>query len=149
MTEDDKTPNKLSMEVDPAAINAIIKQTVNAQIAVALEKNGLNFTDAVVDAVLTAKVDRDGKIIPKSHYSYRDSKTSWFDSELEKLIRECAKGAMIDFVETQRPKIEAAMLAAFKKRTPQIVKAMTDGTLKAFTSKWGFNFNVSLRPKDE
>ena len=30
----DQAPNRLSMEIDPAAINAIIKQTVNAQIAI-------------------------------------------------------------------------------------------------------------------
>ena len=142
-------PNRLSMEIDPEAINAIVKETVGASIAIALQKGGVDFAGALVQEVLDAKVDRDGKIIPRGHYEHDRTKATWFDHEIKKLLRECAKRAMADFVETQKSKIEKAMLAAFNKRTPQIVKAMTDGTMKAFTDRWGFRFDVKLERQDD
>lgn len=146
---DDKTPNKLSMEVDPEAINAIVRETINSQIAVALQKEGVDFSSAIVKAVLDARVDRDGKIIQRGSHSYDRATTSWFDHQLQDMIRDCAKTAMMDFIKSQSPKIEKAMFAAFKKRTPQIVKAMTDGTILAFTRKWAFNFDLKLRPNED
>lgn len=141
--------NRLSMEVDPEAIDGIIRETVTASIATALQKQGLDFHEVVVAAILDAKVDNDGKVIPRDHYNWKHEKRSWFDHQLEGMLRECAKKALAEFVEQQSPKIQEAMFAAFKKRTPQIVKAMTDGTIKAFTDRWGFRFDVKLERQDQ
>lgn len=137
-------PNRLSMEIDPSAIDAIVRQTVGASIAAALQKQGIDFAGAVTQAILDARVDSDGKILHRGHWEHDRSKISWFDFELNKCLRECAKKAMSEFVAAQAPKIEKAMMAAFQKRTPEIVKVMTDGTMKAFTEKWGFRFDVNI-----
>lgn len=144
MAEKPSAPNRLSMEIDPEAINEIVKATVNANIAVALQKSGMDFSGKVVEAILDARVDREGKILQKGAYDYNRSSQSWFDHQIENMLRECAKKALTQFMEAQAPKIQTAMLAAFKQRTPQIVKALTDGTMKAFTDKWGFSFKVDI-----
>lgn len=149
MTEAAKAPNRLSMEIDPSAITAIVRETVNASIAAALQKQGVDFAGAVVQAILEAKVDNDGKIIPRGHYNYSDTRyPNWFDHHLNQMLRDCAKTAMSEFVAGQQPQIQKAMLAAFKKRTPDIIKTMTDGTMEAFSRKWGFTFNVNIDRKD-
>ena len=136
--------NRLSMEIDPEAIQAIVSQNVNAQIAIALEKQGIDFHGAVVNAIMNAHVKNDGTIIQAGHYDYNRSPT-WFDWEVQNMLRQCAKDALREFMDAQTPKIQAAMMAAFKKRTPQIVKALTDGTMKAFSDKWSFKFNVDIQ----
>ena len=143
------TPNRLSMEIDPEAINAIVRQTVNASIAAALQKQGVDFAGSIVNAILDAKVDNDGKVIQRGHYSYDRTKMSWFDYEMEKMLRDCAKKALSEFMAGKAPQIEAAMHKAFIKRTPHIVKALTENTLRAFEGRWGFKFDVKIAREGE
>jgi hypothetical protein len=144
---DKAPPPKLSMEVDPNTIAVIVREAVNMQMAVAFKSAGIDFTSAVVTAIMDAHVDNDGKLISKGHYGYERAK-SWFDHEIQKLIREQAQKAMSDFVQAESPKIHKAMLAMFKKRSPAIVKDMTEATVAAFAKGWGFRFNVDLHAKE-
>lgn len=139
-----KTPaSTLSLELDPDTIERMVQSHVCAAISAALQSNGKDIAERVVEHSLSVRVGSDGKLLRKGDYQYERAQP-WFDHHIHAAIREMAKTALIEWVEAQKPQIYDAFSKAFDRRRPQVLRAMADGTMKALEDKWRFDFKVDI-----
>lgn len=132
----------LDLNVDENFISNAVNNAVIAGIAEALsDKEGM--VNSFVSAVLTQKVDRDGR---PSSYS-RDT-TTLLEYHVKKIlngeVHECIK----EVIEERKPGIKAAIKKAFEDEATQdnLVASFLESLTRTLTADW--NTNVSFEWKE-
>lgn len=123
--------DQIQVSISQESVRQVIDAQVQAAVCAALNHNGPQLIEALVKNVLMRKRD-----------SYSNSKTI-LEETIEAVIVEEVKKAMAQWVETQRPKIAAAMEANIKKNTTAIVAQLVDSTAKQFANSWYVNVQLS------
>lgn len=138
--------NLMSLNLSADMIKPIVEKTIQAHVLSAL--NGWEgVVTNMVNAVLTTKVNSDGKI---SNYS-GDNRYSWIEINLNKRIKELVE----DEVKKQIDESSEAIREAVRKQITSkagsnaVAKAVVDGLIGSFEKSWTSRIDISFEKKED
>jgi transcription termination factor NusB len=136
----------LDLNIDQNFLADAVKQTVVMGISEAL--NGKNeVVSQLVNAVLSTKVDKDGKI---SSYT-SDNKFTLLEYHVRNLLKEEIKEETKAIVNEKRVEIREMIRKELNKksRLDSFVQTFLDNTTEALDSNWRTNIDISFKAKKE
>lgn len=138
--------NLMSLNLSADMIKPIIEKTIQANVLSAL--NG--WEGVVVDmvnTVLTAKVNKDGKI---SSYS-GDNRYTWIEINLNRRIKELVENEVKKQIEESAEAIREAVRKQItsKAGSNAVAKAVVDGLIGSFENNWNSTINISFAKNED
>lgn len=128
---DTEMTEQASVNIPKDLLEPIIRQHVAAGVVAAIG-DPAELIRQIVDRSLKVKVDSEGKVNDYSHYNTHD----FIDAIAGKTIREATKAAVIEYVNEQRPAIQAAVKAHLTRKTSAVAKALVDGLIESTSQRW-------------
>ena len=126
----------VDVRVGADLIRPIVEAKVRAAVVEGLGKQE-DLMQAVISAVISMKVDRDGK--PGQGYSQDQTLLHYLCT---KAIRETAEAAVREWIVTQQTKPKAELTRQLDRQKPQLAEAMVLGLGEALKNAWKFNVDV-------
>jgi hypothetical protein len=128
----------VNVQVGEELVRPIIESKVQAAIV-----EGLGHADqlmqSVISAVITMKVDRDGK--PGQGYSNDQTLLHYLCT---KAIRETAEMAVREWIATQQPKLKAELTKQLDRQKAQLAEMMVLGLAESLKSAYKFSVDVEF-----
>jgi hypothetical protein len=118
--------------------NDVLTPIIQAKVVEALGGQGI-LLQQLVHAVLDRKVRDEG--------GYRD--IPLVEAAAKGAVREAVKAAVQEWVEQNKPAIQALVEADIGRRKKSIAKALVDGFAKTSASAYRLNVNVALKEDDD
>lgn len=133
----------VKLQVSDDLIRGIVSKQVSAAVVTAMGGRE-ELLEKVVTAVLTMKVDSEGKI---SSYSSSNG-FQWLDVLFRQMIQEAAKQAVKAWIDANKDMIQKAVVKGFQKQSNQMSVAFVDGLMKSIESDWKFKVDVNFTQRD-
>ena len=121
----------------------VLEPIVRAQVTAGVLRafgDPAELIEQVVARSLTQKVDSDGKVNTYDSYNKYDVAEVLAKQAIHKMTKEM----LAEFVEQQRPKIEAAVKSALAKKSGAFAKALVDGLQRSVSAEWSFKCDMAL-----
>lgn len=133
-----------SLQLPKDMIEAAIKQQVSVAIATAL-KGHEAIIDRAVNAVLSAKVDRNGG---KDAYGSGQPFIEWLCKDaIEKVVREVC----VEEIEKIKPQVRESIVSYLAKKnsplTKRLAEAMVDGVSQVLGSQYRSTVNINFESR--
>lgn len=120
------SPADVSITVSPEVVQGIIQKKIEAAVVAGLAGMQGDIVEKLVAQVLAHKVDEHGKHTDRDY----NNKFNFVEWLCEDAIRTLTKKCLMEWIEKERPKIEAAIQKELSMQTKsmaaQYVKSMTD-----------------------
>ena len=133
---------KLSMELDKDSIEALLREQIQASVAVALAGSGEALVQQLVKETLDLKVDNDGK--PSSW-----GKDTFAGYLVKQMIREAAKEAITDWIGENKGRIRRAVRRQMERHPDNIADAIVDSLHRNLSGGINWRFQVSICTNDD
>ena len=126
----------ISLNVDEQAVKPMIQKAIQAAIASNLGKQE-DVIEIMVALALKQKVNEHGCI---GKYS-SDNKYDFLEAVTNQAIRDAAKEAISEWLDTKKEQLKKAMLKELKKpkRQNAVINAFADAAARAFNCDWNFH----------
>jgi hypothetical protein len=132
-----------SINIPKEVLASIVEAHIQSAIIVALDADKENLIPKMVEAAIKQKVDGDGNINKDSYYN----KYSFVETIVNKTIQNCAREALLEWVEQSKPLIKQSIVQALQKDKNAIVKAFMEGLEGSLKSNYSFHCNVDFQSK--
>ena len=139
----------IDLGIDPEYLEEVVRQTVCAGIAEALGGKD-TVASEIVHEVLNSRVDRDGNVIGKGNYHYKDG-TPIIDYYVRRVVRKEAATYVSEMMEKYRPQIRKAIEKQLKDDvftsdiSKKFVQALADEAMKDWRCTIDVNFEKPKR----
>lgn len=132
---------KVEVKITEDLVKPIIQAKIEAAIVTSLnEEQGL--VEKTVAAVLSEKVDNEGKV-SKSDYYNKYTRIEYLST---RMIQNAAEAAIVKWAENNQKQIEDAMYKELSKKaqTSNLVKSILNGLVDATKSSWRFKVDFDF-----
>lgn len=124
-------------------IQPIVQARVQAAVVEALSAHK-QLVEQAVAAVLTMKVDSDGK--PSNYSGYNTC--TLMEHLAKKAIADAAKEALAEYLVAGKEGLRARVKKELEKKSSLLATALVDGFHKSIESTYGFKIEISLKERD-
>ena len=131
----------LNLSISKELIEPIIREKIHAAVIEAFGGSTI-MLDKVIDAALNIKVDNKGN---SSGYSSDIPFIQWFCREA---IMDCAKQALKEFVDEQKPAITEAVKRQLTKSRNAVARSFVDGLAASINNQYLLTVKISLSDRD-
>ncbi len=136
--------NDLTMQLPTEIVERAVRDKITAAIARELG-DPAELISKQVALALEMKVDTNGKV---SRYS-GDNKFTFLESNANKLIRDCAKEALVEYFNDNKQAIKDAVKKEVAKSPAKLAKVFMDGITQGMSATWGSTVSINFKNNQE
>lgn len=130
----------VQLSISQEVVKPIVEAKIQAAILSALSSEK-DIIESAVEKILNVKVDSDGKT---STYSSSIPYLQWLTNNA---IQSAAKAALQQYVEDQKPKIQAALKKAISMRIDDVCAQMMSCLIETTRDSYAVNVGVEFKQK--
>jgi hypothetical protein len=128
---------ELSLKLDQATIDGMVKDTVRAQVALALGQHSDRLITSIAEEVLFRKVDYQGKTPSYNH----SSDTTFLMYHVKQALESAVRESITEWVKDQKTVLRATVYKVLKAKPTALVEKMVDAIASGFDG-WRISINL-------